>query len=766
MSSGGSENTGNQVTLLWSKEQKENWPGDVVRKIPKTPKKHELALQIVNCQGDRTPTKPQCGEDEPWVTPKRRRSTSPWSTKAGTDPLTPTANLKMLISAASPEIRNLENRKKVLFRRLDNVLDDESSQDTFFGEEFERSTGSRKEKSLGLLCLKFLARYPNYPASTSRYTISLDEVAAELSVERRRIYDIVNVLESLDLVSRAAKNRYSWNGRHKLPSTLALLRQAAQQQGFAALANRFQDGDAETCTHDDSNTHSQMELKRPPKAEFSSLQQDKRPKPSGGRKDKSLKEMSKKFVMLFLVVRNNVVSLEMAAKVLQGGSQFDVRDNCKLKTKIRRLYDIANVLTSLSLIKKVQVMEDRGRKPAFQWVGPENLPEVNEFAVVNAVPVQLVTATVREAVAGEVLSVKVSSPKVARRVPRDGFVRHSSFQTSSSGIEAEHRKISSAPCSPIKRHSDACCLGLNDLSRMDQLATICKLHLEAQPSEGVASQNLRQHAKPLSEAQAPTGKVQHTASVSQAQVVSSTNSVIGRVAEQNGSSPPCEYHEKSACGLEAKVTSQQKVKQPSLNPQAPSTAKIQAACENNMVFINGFQPVGYINSIPFTSVTSPQESGQGKANGLKAIPNQYYYISPPAGSHPMLAFCSPTLAGIRMQQGIQLSPSACSPLTLIKPPLSPQSNYEETLKPLSPALQAHQGQPFTIIMHSPQAGTPKSTHIPNMLVDHLFRTPGELRLGLAPAVPVRTGPGGGSLLSSSRGEPSLIPQRRLNLDDS
>lgn len=34
------------------------------------------------------------------------------------------------------------------------------------------------------------------------------------------------------------------------------------------------------------------------------------------------------------------------------------------------MYDIANVLTSLDLIKKVHVREERGRKPAFKWIGP------------------------------------------------------------------------------------------------------------------------------------------------------------------------------------------------------------------------------------------------------------------------------------------------------------------------------------------------------------------------------------------------------------
>jgi transcription factor E2F7/8 len=48
----------------------------------------------------------------------------------------------------------------------------------------------------------------------------------------------------------------------------------------------------------------------------------------------------------------------------------------KIKTKIRRLYDIANVLNALGLIKKTSIHstsqkpgEAVSRKPAFKWVG-------------------------------------------------------------------------------------------------------------------------------------------------------------------------------------------------------------------------------------------------------------------------------------------------------------------------------------------------------------------------------------------------------------
>lgn len=42
----------------------------------------------------------------------------------------------------------------------------------------------------------------------------------------------------------------------------------------------------------------------------------------------------------------------------------------KIKTKIRRLYDIANVFSSLGLIKKTQLMN---KKPAFEWIGLSGL---------------------------------------------------------------------------------------------------------------------------------------------------------------------------------------------------------------------------------------------------------------------------------------------------------------------------------------------------------------------------------------------------------
>ena len=62
------------------------------------------------------------------------------------------------------------------------------------------------------------------------------------------------------------------------------------------------------------------------------------------------------------------MTLDEAAKKLVGDIEAD-----KLKTKIRRLYDIANVYKSLGILKKVTLSN---KKPGFEWIGVSGLSSI------------------------------------------------------------------------------------------------------------------------------------------------------------------------------------------------------------------------------------------------------------------------------------------------------------------------------------------------------------------------------------------------------
>uniref|UniRef100_A0A8C0FT99 Transcription factor E2F8 n=1 Tax=Bubo bubo TaxID=30461 RepID=A0A8C0FT99_BUBBB len=399
-----------------SGRRRENHSSEPYRSVLKTPLKQAATSHSVL-----TEIQPDC---QPLTTPPKPKEILP------ADPWTPTSNLKILISAASPEIRNREQRRELSNSTSEVLQAKPCLQEHLSGDEYEKSQPSRKEKSLGLLCHKFLARYPDYSSTAENNYICLDEVAEELNVERRRIYDIVNVLESLHMVSRLAKNKYVWHGRHNLSKTLQALKKVGEDNKYTQQIQMIKkreyehefdfDGERneEMARSLGSNEHSEMSFVELPGMEF-------RAASVNSRKDKSLRVMSQKFVMLFLVSTPQIVSLEVAAKILIGEDQLEDLDKSKFKTKIRRLYDIANVLSSLGLIEKVHVAEERGRKPAFKWTGPEiqNLKQL--------------------------LQPQCSKNLFPSR-GKQNFTRHPSLIKLVRSIENDRRKIQSAPTSPVK----------------------------------------------------------------------------------------------------------------------------------------------------------------------------------------------------------------------------------------------------------------------------------------------------------------------------
>lgn len=399
------------------------------------------------------------------------------------EPWTPTSNLKMLINAASPEIRNRE--KELCGDNPEGVEAVESSQDAELGEEAEKQI-SRKEKSLGLLCHKFLARYPDYPNPALNNDICLDDVAVELSVERRRIYDIMNVLESLHMVSRLAKNRYTWHGRANLAQTLATLRQVGEKQRYGQQMQQIRlrcldkEFDFEGEEKENEEVVDLEEAEQLPK-EMSFVELpgiEFRAASVNSRKDKSLRVMSQKFVMLFLVSRPRVVNLEVAGRILIGEDQIADQDKSKFKTKVRRLYDIANVLRSLKLIEKVHVTEERGRKTAYKWTGPEEFPNVEENSKSSN------TTTTKRILDPHDSVDNCSKNLFSSPGGKRGFTRHPSLIKLAKSIQEDRRKVNSAPTSPVKGTLDYSSNGGFFPNKMAQLAAICKIQLDKQSTDG------------------------------------------------------------------------------------------------------------------------------------------------------------------------------------------------------------------------------------------------------------------------------------------
>ncbi|CAL5043529.1 unnamed protein product [Urochloa decumbens] len=244
---------------------------------------------------------------------------------------------------------------------------------------------SRKQKSLGLLCSNFVALYDRDDVET----IGLDDAAKRLGVERRRIYDIVNVLESVGILVRRAKNRYTWLGFGGVPAALKELKERAlrEMSGSPVLppmeesstANLSDDEDDEKLEDVDEDAESEK-LSQSQSIDNTS---DKPDAPgcrlrSDHRKEKSLGLLTQNFVKLFLTMEVETISLDEAARLLLGEGHAE----SNMRTKVRRLYDIANVLSSLNLIEKTQQADTR--KPAFRWLGQAKPKQENNVG--NAVP--------------------------------------------------------------------------------------------------------------------------------------------------------------------------------------------------------------------------------------------------------------------------------------------------------------------------------------------------------------------------------------------
>ncbi|CAL9104113.1 unnamed protein product [Musa textilis] len=241
-----------------------------------------------------------------------------------------------------------------------------SSPSRFLDSGSKHHSYCRKQKSLGVLCSNFVSLYDRDGVEL----VGLDYAARQLGVERRRIYDIVNVMESVGVLARKAKNKYSWIGFSGIPKALKELKEEALRaiSGSDGPCEKEvledEDDDSEGQNHDDGDE----KFSKMDNASSSGNHLCKARSATDNRKEKSLGLLTRNFVKLFLTSDVDTISLDEAARLLLG----DISDLSNMRSynaaKVRRLYDIANVLSSMNLIEKIQV---EARKPAFRWLGTE-----------------------------------------------------------------------------------------------------------------------------------------------------------------------------------------------------------------------------------------------------------------------------------------------------------------------------------------------------------------------------------------------------------
>ena len=95
-------------------------------------------------------------------------------------------------------ISNIEQKERESIKSIDIDIDEDNLEET-------------KENSLGQLTRNFL----QYIKQKGRINININDLVKDLSVKKRRLYDITNVLQGIGYIEKKGKNEISWTTNYK-----------------------------------------------------------------------------------------------------------------------------------------------------------------------------------------------------------------------------------------------------------------------------------------------------------------------------------------------------------------------------------------------------------------------------------------------------------------------------------------------------------------------------------------------------------------------
>ncbi|KAF0974421.1 hypothetical protein FDP41_006453 [Naegleria fowleri] len=230
-----------------------------------------------------------------------------------------------------------------------------SSSNVTQGTTEEKQTKNRKEKSLTMICSKFIQFYENTLKTSSNTSVTnnpskgeikIEEAVNTLGIEKRRIYDILNVLESISIVSKVGVSCYKYHGTKSLTTTLEQMKNSAFEdatllEGLKALPKTPQNEPLLQCL---------------PKFKQNI-------NPIGSSRSNTLTSLSRLLIMSFLVTEMKEMTQDQLASIV-------LKDSTE-KTRTRRLNDIVNILSAINLIEK------RSEKSVnyFKWLAKLPKPE-------------------------------------------------------------------------------------------------------------------------------------------------------------------------------------------------------------------------------------------------------------------------------------------------------------------------------------------------------------------------------------------------------
>ena len=169
-------------------------------------------------------------------------------------------------------------------------------------------------------------------------TLDLHNLADELSVDVKKIFLIGNVLEAVGMFSRISMSKVVWNGKDAMYQSLVQLHQLAAKEN---IQQQIQDVEA------------QGDLLHGALAEGGAGEEVKVKLTTG--------VITQRLLMAFLALPYlSTMSASIMGKVISSTRNVSF--------PFGRLYDMANVLVGIGLLKKVKL--EPSKAPAYQYVGP------------------------------------------------------------------------------------------------------------------------------------------------------------------------------------------------------------------------------------------------------------------------------------------------------------------------------------------------------------------------------------------------------------